>query len=212
MSNSSQINPSNQCMNHHHCGHKTFSWSAVIVGALVGIGISFLLNIFSIAIGLSVFPTTTNGEVTLAIGGFIGVVIGSFVAMFIAGWVSGYLGRGHCKKRNLGVLYGFAAWCLALIVLVFISANLGHFIAAYANFISDPASMVVTGNEVVPMATAQMKSVLVFNFHAASSYIAVNALVVFILFFIGALGACFGGHYGMMTRCSQPCECCPRKM
>jgi len=198
-------------MHTHGCHNKIVSWSAVLMGALVAIGITFLLNIFSIAIGLSVFPTTKDGVVALAVGGLVGVMIGSFVAMYVAGWVAGYLGRQHCKKRNLGVLYGFATWSVALIIMMLIYSHIGQFISAYANFISDPSTFVTTGSEAVPMATAQMKSIMVFNFQAATDYVAVNALVIFILFFVSALGGCLGGHYGMSTRCSPACDCCPRK-
>jgi hypothetical protein len=69
----------------------------------VGVGLSFLLNLFSIAIGLSLVTTSKEGIASLAIGGFLGLVISAIAAMFVAGTTSGYLGRSCCAKRNLGV-------------------------------------------------------------------------------------------------------------
>ncbi|HVY53836.1 MAG TPA: hypothetical protein VHA13_04890, partial [Gammaproteobacteria bacterium] len=57
----------------HKFLQKRLSWTAVIAGALVGIGLSFLLNIFSISIGLTLIKTSAEGAVSLALGGFIGL-------------------------------------------------------------------------------------------------------------------------------------------
>src|SRR5829696_1753638 len=84
-----------------------FSWKPIIVGALVAIGLSFLLNLFSAAIGLSAYTADTQGMQNVAIGGLIATALGIVVAMFVSGWVAGYLGNPFCEKRHLGALYGF---------------------------------------------------------------------------------------------------------
>ena len=113
---------------HLHCHWKRLSWTAVIVGALVGVGLTFLLALFSAAIGLSAFSMDSTGATTLAVGGFIGVVIGILVSMFLAGWVAGYLGRPYAMGRNLGVLYGFTAWCLALLLTASFAGPIGRYV------------------------------------------------------------------------------------
>lgn len=77
-------------------GHKItcMCWTAVIAGALVGLGIGFLLNLFGAAIGLSAYKMNQS-EAVLAIGGVIGLLIGVIVAMGASGFVAGYLGRFH---------------------------------------------------------------------------------------------------------------------
>lgn len=197
----------------HHWMGKCVSWSAVLAGAFVGMGVMFLLNIFSIAIGLSVFPTTEAGGLALAVGGLTGAVIGVFVAMFLAGWVAGYLGRPFCWKRNLGVLYGFVTWSLIIIATALLATTIGHYIASYVGFIANPASIATNSPDAVAILTPQTRSHMVINITANN--LVVNVLVLFALFYISALGACFGGHYGMTTRCRSEdnvdCGCCPPK-
>ena len=193
---------------------KRFSWSAVIVGALVGIGITFLLNLFSIAISLSAFNVNSaTGAATIAVGGLVGIAIGIIASMFTAGWVAGYLGRPHCFKRNLGILYGFTAWCLAFLIGVFVASHVGHYVAAYTSFISHPAVIVATSGDMMKMdAMPAAASTEVVVTQKAVQDLAISAFVVFLLFFLSALAACFGGHCGMCYRCgNEKCDIEPKK-
>jgi len=191
---------------HHHCHHKAISWTAIITGALIGVGLSFLLNLFSVSIGLSAFTTSTDGLSTLAIGGFIGMLIGVIVTMFITGWVAGYLGQPYCAQRNLGVLYGFTAWCLALILAVLLATSISHFVTNYAMTVSHApaASVNMTTDESAPVVSETKRtdhgSEVTVNTEKAANVIGATAFVTFILFFVGALSSCFGGHSGYEAR------------
>src|SRR5262245_61097816 len=112
-----------------------FSWRAVLAGALVAVGLSFLLNLFSLAIGLTAF-NVKDGALSLAIGGFIGMLIGVIAIMFFAGWVSGYLARHPNHDPRFGVFYGLAAWCLGLVITLILASQISQFITAnsYAMF------------------------------------------------------------------------------
>lgn len=207
------INATDHTHTHDHmCCKKRLSWSAIIAGALVGIGLSFLLNLFSIAIGLSIFNTATEGAVTLAIGGFIGVIIGTIVPMFFAGFTAGYLGRPHCARRNLGVLYGFTAWCLALILTALFTTHMGHYVSSYGNFVSNPSAVVVTsdsgsaGVTTSPATPAPQSAVMVIDAQRAANGLAMGTFLIFVLFSIGALSSAIGGHCGM--RCCREDEVC----
>ena len=70
-----------------HCHWKRFSWTAVIVGGLVGLGLIFLLCLFSTVIGLSAFSMNAEGMVTIAVA----VLLGSLLAYW---YVCGRLGSG----------------------------------------------------------------------------------------------------------------------
>lgn len=212
-------------MNHEHCnledkplhlGHKKpISWTAVITGALVGIGLSFLLNLFSVAIGLSMVTTTKEGITSLAIGGFIGLLIGTIVSMFVAGFTAGFLGRLHCLKHNLGVIYGFTSWCLALILTVLLASSMANYVSSYTNLVTHsatPTTAVIINNETAP-AISTLSSThhtdVVVNAQEATNTLGISALFIFILFFVGAAASCFGGHYGMScdsTCCRKPDE------
>jgi len=58
--------------------YKRISWTAIFVGAIVAVGLSFLLNLFGIAIGLSAFTLSTDGASVLAVGGLVGMIIGVY--------------------------------------------------------------------------------------------------------------------------------------
>lgn len=190
---------------------KHVSWTAVFVGAFVGVGLSFLLHLFSMAIGLSILNTqsgTTSN--TIAIGGLIAVIICVLVSMFVTGWTAGYLGRPFCSRRNLGVVHGFTAWVLALLIGVLCIVPLSHYVAAYTKFISNPAEMsfsksmapaaTTTSDDNKPAAPATPED------QKAVSNLTKIAFIVFVLFFIGALAACFGGHAGMAYRRDEECD------
>ena len=88
----------------HYCNlhpFKRISWTAIFVGAIVGMGLSFLLNLFGIAIGLSAFIVGSDDVIILAVGGIIGIMIGLIVSMLAAGYAAGYLSRFYCHNETL---------------------------------------------------------------------------------------------------------------
>ncbi len=193
----------------HHMYHlKRISWSAIVVGALIGTGLSFLLNLFSVAIGLSIVKTTHDGLVSLAVGGFIGLLIGAIVAMFFAGFTAGYLGRPYSMRRNLGVVYGFTTWCLAFVLMMLLASHVGRYVTSYSSFIVNPTPVVFTNNQSVPViSTNTSGSEVVVNNQSATNNLGYSAFLIFILFFVGAISSCFGGHYGMTCKtCNDDCN------
>ena len=191
---------SNPNMLHTHDVCKCLSWKAVIAGALVAVGLSFLLNLFSVAIGLSAFTTGSKGVQTLVFGGLLGTAIGTLAAMFAAGWLTGYIAQQGSHHRHMGALYGFLAWCVALIMMVLLAGYMQQYVTVYGNFLSGTDAVhltAVSGNGVVTAATTvQEKSVVI------STYI------VFALFFLSALSSSLGGHCGMTHTCKKEGTCC----
>jgi len=189
----------------HDCYFKCISWSAVITGGLVGIGLTFLLNLFSTAIGLSVFAATKEGIITLVIGGFLGMLIGVIAALFVSGWIAGYLGRINCSNRQIGALYGFLAWCVTLLTTVTLTTNMNQFVTTYhtsltssgstmiTTTMNEPASMNMQKTHVNPK--NEMQSTGTVNTEKAHE-MGVSLLITFFLFLIGALSSSFGGYYG----------------
>jgi MFS family permease len=194
---------------HNHCSIKCISWSAVLVGGLIGIGLSFLLNLFSVAIGLTAFTTAEDGATAFAVGGFLGFVIGAIVSMFAAGWVAGYLGRPYCNGCNLGALYGFVAWCITFILGVMLSAPIGNFVSSNSGFLSNHQANLVdytknrVGQRVAASASAD-ETANAGNVQESINDMGKAGLALFALFFLGAFASCVGGHCGMNSR-----KCCP---
>jgi len=187
-----------------HCGTKCFSWSAVFVGAFIGVGLSFLLNLFSLAIGLSAFTTTSSGITAFAVGGFLGFLIGGIASMFVAGFVAGYLGRPFSSSCNSGCLYGFIAWSLTLILGVMLSGPASKFITANSSYITNHALTVINLTPTQNAIVSDTPTVVVDPEKAASDA-AKAAFALFVIFFTAALASTFGGHYGMECRK----KCCP---
>ena len=203
------------------CGIRCISWSAIIFSALIGFGLTFLFNMFALSIGLSAFTSGPDGNTTLVVSGFVGLVAAAFVSMFIAGLISGYLGRPYCAKRNLGELYGFGTWSVVLLLTIFLVANLGQLLTHY-NYIVDRNTTTVsyTNNQAAPLVTEQTKTHadntsnthVTVNTEKATNAVGQATFIIFFLFFIGALASMFGGRVGMNCRRSEITKegCSPR--
>lgn len=198
------------------------SWSAIIIGALVGTGLGFLLNLFGMAIGLSAFSAPTQGgALTFAIGGFLGLVIAVIAGMLAAGYAAGFIGRLCCPHKNLGILYGFATWTLTLLISALLAGSVSHYISAYAHsaanqVLSSNASLVSPElgesikNTPKPAAQSNAKTDAAVNKQLNSkpgnplhlSDAAWMACIAFILFFIGAISSCLGAIWAM-CRCKK---------
>lgn len=197
------------------CGYpsKRISWTAIIVGALVGVGLSFLLNLFAIAMGLSAVTVGKTGSMVLTLGGILGLVLGNVIAMIAAGYAAGYLGRMHCP-RNLGILYGFTTWCVALLLSSFVLSDISHYTSNYSqtvvgkNVVHQPTDengaagktqhTVVKGraNEVPSSSQNANEDELL----ATTWDLAYGAFVIFALFLISAVSACIGAGWAMRKR------------
>lgn len=190
------------------CFHKKcFSWSAILIGTLVGLGLSFLLNVFSIAIGLTAF-TLKESATVFAVGGFIGFAIGVFAAMFVAGFTAGHLARPYCLKRNLGVLYGFATWSLILVFSILLSAPVAKFVTSYSYFITDNSVNIVRTMNAPAVTTAatttpEANKAVAVDAEKSANDIGKAGLAVFFLFFLGAFASSLGGYYGVACRCKD---------
>jgi hypothetical protein len=201
MNNNPNVNLNTPYLYHRF---KHLSWGAILAGAVVGTGLSFLLNLFCVAIGLSVMTTSSDGVTALAVGGFLGLLISVIVAMFVAGMTAGYMARPLCSKRNLGIFYGFATWSVALILVAILASHMSHFVTNYTNYIYNRPDVVnVVNNNVTPAVTASTQSnptEVTINAQKAVNNVGYGAFVVFFLFFMGALSSSFGGYCGMVCK------------
>ncbi|CEG58411.1 hypothetical protein [Legionella fallonii] len=182
-------------------------WTAILAGAFVGVGLGFLLNIFSMAIGLSAYTATANGATAIAIGGILGLLIGVIAAMGTAGFVAGYLGRFyHCYCHG-GVLYGFITWSIALMLSAILLVPIAHYVDFYEENLN-PALTAPTevsntkmSDTDVSASASEQKVTSQQTLNMSSKHLAWSGWILFILFFIGALSSCIGACYGM--RCKR---------
>jgi hypothetical protein len=178
------------CAPHHP---KRICWTAIIVGALVGLGLSFLLNLFGVAIGLSAISVGDNGGLSIALGGLLGFAIAIIATMATAGYTAGYLGRFYCPQRNLGILYGFTTWSVALVLSAALMGTVSNYSHTVANsklvVKEDTAQHTMRQHVETDKSTTQVE--------ASSTHLAQGAFALFALFFVSAFSACVGACYGM---------------
>lgn len=176
-------------------------WTAILAGAFVGMGLSFLLSIYSTAIGLSAYSASPNGAMAIAIGGVIGLIIGVIVAMGVAGFVAGYLGRFHYCYCHGGVLYGFITWSIIVMLTALLIMPMGHYVSFYKESINPALSSTEVSTTDVNASVnqqANLTSQQVVNANAKN--LAWSGWIIFILFFLGAISSCIGACYGMCCK------------
>lgn len=184
--------------------NRNISWGAIISGTLIAIGLSFLLNLFSSATGLAVFNNSPEGITTLAVSGFIGLLIGSIIIMFFSGWVTGYLAKNSSSHSCTGALYGLIAWCLALALTAILTVSMG-------NMLTENLRTITTNKIINSIDTMNNNSSIITNqdndadqqtnqanrAENSANILGEMSLIVFALFFSGAIAMTLGGYYGM---------------
>ncbi|MHB1948111.1 MAG: hypothetical protein ACYCQI_08365 [Gammaproteobacteria bacterium] len=175
---------------------KCLYWKPILAGALVAIGLTFLLNLFSVAIGLTAFTTGSDGVEKLALSGLVATSLGVIASMFAAGWITGYLGKHYCTKRHLGALYGFLTWCLALIITIFLASHAQEYITFYGHLISGTTNT-------VQVASSSAAGTVTTAAELPPKTLVISTYIIFILFFLSAFACSLGGHAGMRHRCKE---------
>lgn len=181
-------------------------WTAIFAGALVGLGLGFLLNLFGVAIGLSAYHSNQN-ETLIAIGGVVGLLIGVIIAMGVSGFVAGYAGRFRHCYCHWGVIYGFVTWSLTLILSALLVIPTMHYMALYEESLNPAlvATEISKASEAKTSTTKEQAASTALN--QTVKHPASLGWVVFILFFVGAFSSCLGACWGM--RCKKECSSNP---
>lgn len=185
---------------------RCISWSAIVIGSLVAVGLGFLLNLFSIATGLSLVKSTAGSPAVLAVGGFIGLMIGCVCILFVSGFVAGFLARCfHVEYSGgyRGIIYGFAAWSLALVLSALLTSAFTRYTGGYIDSVTRPTSQVISRLSTDDTTAGKMQTA------RTARNLSVTAYLVFALFFAGAVSSCFGGYFGMS--CDEYCRRQPNK-
>ena len=175
------------------------SWSALFAGAMTGIGLNFLLNLLALGVSLASFSVSTSGETLFSGWGFASFIIMTLCAMFTTGWVAGKLTPRLLEKRAWGILYGFLSWSILLIFTIILITNFIQYAAFHSNFTANLIEIKLKNS--APMLTTTtahgiLNSPLSFNIETHKKVITLNALLTFLLFFIGATASSLGGLLG----------------
>lgn len=183
-------------------------WSSIFAGAFVGVGLGFLLHLYSNAIGLSAYSATPGGASVIALGGVIGLLIGVIASFVTAGFVSGYLGRYHYSACSGGIIYGFLTWSICLVLSVLLAGSMMHYVSNAAQSLvpygSQTPKVTITNagaNDNSPPIPTHLNTTDETAKKITPTELAWGGWLVFIMFFIGALSSCIGASMGM--RCSK---------
>jgi hypothetical protein len=178
---------------------KIWSWTAIFVAALIGVGLTFLLNLLSVAVGLSIFSEQTSDKITVSILGLIGFILVAVLSMFTTGWIAGRLSILPSVHKYWGCLYGFSAWCLSLVATIILLMNMIQFTQFHSNFTSKNLTAIKITNQ-IPMLTQSQGS----NAETDTRIISLNAYVTFSFFLVGALASALGGYLGFRETKNGP--------
>ncbi|HRE32843.1 MAG TPA: hypothetical protein PLD88_12770 [Candidatus Berkiella sp.] len=164
---------------------KHIYWKAVTVGTISAVGITFLFNFLTIAIGLILFKRGQEEMIALTFGTVAWMVVGSYMILYVAGWIGGrQLNTEYSFNVANGLLHGFVIWSLYLIVSIVLLSLLPDAVAATilkSFFIHLPSA-----NEVgQQIATSTVNNV------------GYAALVTFFIFLMGMVGCCIGAACGI---------------
>jgi hypothetical protein len=138
------------------------------------------------------------------IGGFVWLLIASYFIMFLVGWIAGNLVQPH---RCLGVLHGFAAWSLALIIIAALfSQSATSALGTPNNYSLTPvtahnAQVVTTTTTTQEAAKANLREATgSATTTEAVNKVGIGVLGIFFISLAGALGSCTGGYVGSDAR------------
>lgn len=170
------------------CHHKYLSWRAAFAGAIVAVGLTFLFNVLTLGLGLSLFTPDPAGKMVLAFSGVAWMLVGSYVVLYIPGWVAGRLVSDQYSFHLAnGMLHGFITWTIYLIICTLLLSVLTDSISG-----SVLKSFYV---DIVVSKPSANSSDVVATVHA--NKLGYAGLMSFFIFLIGALGCCIGASCGI---------------
>ncbi len=177
------------------------SWSAIFAGALIAFSLSALFNLLNAGLGLVLFPETFHALLSLSVAGYIWLIICGIIALFIAGFITGKILRYYSTSPFNGMLHGFLAWSLALLVTVMLAS---HFATAAASQIPAGVQVAVDGTQSAQNETTSSSSTsdnMADNQHVAQESKAIGGATIgiFFIFLLSAIAAIIGGYLGTKT-------------
>lgn len=197
------ISNTNQYVN-HHCSRK-LSWKAIMAGALVAVGLTFLFNVLTVGLNLSLFTHNENGQDILVFATLAWMVAGGYMILFLSGWIAGKQRCCGCYGDSFhatsGFLHGFLVWTVYLIiavVLISLLADTPTMLYIQKAFFNITLPNVMSGTLSAENAVAAAQNVQTVN------KLGLGTLSTFLIFFMGALGASLGGYCG--TKHSEHCR------
>src|SRR5262249_52895975 len=98
---------------------RRISWSAILAGVAVTLGVSLLLTLLGAGLGAASINPMQESNPFQGLGklSILWMVISGIVAFFAGGWVAGF-GSGAATSKGESAVHGFVAWSIAAILTV----------------------------------------------------------------------------------------------
>jgi len=201
-------------MHNEHCQPcgKYTSWNAIFSGTLMALGLTFLFNLLTEAIGLSLFTQNPSGKMMLTFAGFAWILIGIYIILFLSGWVTGRIvHHRHSLHGANGCLHGFLVWTAYLIISLFALTYMASDSAAALLRTTTVNSQI--NSEVTTLSatesTDDSSNARTKNTQETKSVhkIGLETFATFFIFLVGAIGCCVGACYGIREsrKCHEQC-------
>lgn len=103
---------------------RSVSWGAIIAGSLIALGLTILLSLLGVGIGLAVSDPAEPGGANLAsvgIGTIVWIVLTQLAALFVGGYAAARLSANMDAQKTM--LHGATVWALATLFLVYLATS-----------------------------------------------------------------------------------------
>ncbi|MBL7857438.1 MAG: hypothetical protein JNM57_07095 [Cyclobacteriaceae bacterium] len=142
-----------------HEARRRISYGSIIGGALVGLVLMILLNMFGVGLGLSTIDVQAenNPAQGIGLGAIIWYIVSGLIALFAAGWVAGRLAQ--TPRLFDGAMHGVLSWCIiTLVSMYFVTTAIGSLLGGAGRLVGGTLSAVgKAGAKAMEMAAPALK-------------------------------------------------------
>ena len=176
---------------------ETFSWQAVLIGAVTALVVQILLTMLGLGIGLIALeaPAANASPIGVSWGAFAYWAISGIVAAFVGGWVAGAV-----AMPGAGGAHGLAAWAVATVVVIAAAGLMAGSTASIASNLVGPTAVSIARLDDLTKdpdgQTTGRRGANQQQIEAARQAVAAGMLASFFALLIGAGAGFMGGRIG----------------
>lgn len=175
--------------------HETFSWPAVLAGAVAALIVQVMLTMLGLGIGLISIDSGTAADTATGVSwaAFLFWAIAGIIAAFVGGWVAGAV-----TAPGSGGGHALAAWAVATLVVVGASMVAATSSASIASNLIGPTANAIARYDSMTNSdrgtVGQRAQSNAQDVDAARKHVAGGMLGSFIALLIGAIAAFLAGR------------------
>lgn len=171
-------------------------WGAIIIGAIISVSYTTLLNMLGIGLGLIIFDPERFNMVKLGHGAIAWMTLSGIISMMAGGYLVGKFSNTNCKLKRC--CYGIAAWALAMSFTVMVATTAsGLFMGGAINITRGSVYVVEQQYAAANAASNNQSNVLDTNTNIKKSAnnIGKASVMMFLAFFLSAIAGIVSAMY-----------------